>query len=162
MLTQTPPGGSREQKGTTITLDVSGGQRLGRVPNVMGQQRQTAIVAIENAGFDMGDVVEKPDNSAAGTVLSTDPAPGVEVTLPTAVSVVVSQGPMSVTVPDLIGRTTAAARTLLESSGLSSGAIETDSTSDSPGGTVLSQSPPGGSSASPGSKVTLRVAGRSP
>lgn len=162
VLTQNPPGGTREQKGTTITLDISGGPRLARVPNVVGQPRQTATVAIENAGFDLGDVTERADNSAAGTVLSTDPAPGVNLTLPAAVSLVVSEGPSAVQIPDVVGRTLAVARTVLESAGLTAGEIEVDSLSESPGGTVLSQSPQAGASLAPGSRINLRVAGRTP
>lgn len=160
VLTQTPPGGTTEQKNTTITLDISAGPRVARVPNVVGQTQQQAQVAIENAGFELGDVSERDNEAARGTVLSMSPEPNTEVRLPAVVSVVVSGGPSQVDVPDVAGRSLPEARMIIESAGLVSGEVETDTLSMLPPGTVISQSPSSGMRASPGSRVSLRLSGR--
>lgn len=162
VLTQTPPGGTNEQKNATITLDVSAGPRTSRVPNVIGQTRQQAQIAIENAGFDMGDIAERDDDAARGTVLSMSPDPGVEVRLPAVVTLVVSGGPSQVEVPDVVGRTLPEARMIIESQGLISGDVIPDTLSMLPPGTITSQRPAPGQRASPGTRVTFTLSGRVP
>lgn len=162
VLTQTPPGGTNEQKGTTVTLDVSAGPRVSRIPGVVGQTRQQAQVAIENAGFELGEVGERDDESARGTVLSMSPEPGTEVRLPAVVSLVVSSGPSTVEVPDAVGRTLPEARMIVEAAGLTSGEIEADTLSYLPPGTVIAQSPGARQRVSPGTRVSFRLSGRAP
>lgn len=162
VLTQTPPGGTVEQKGATITLDISAGPRVARVPGVVGQARQAAQVALENAGFDLGEVAERENDAPRGTVLAASPEPGVEVRLPAVVSMIVSSGPSTVDVPDVTGRTLPEARMLVESSGLVSGGVELDSLSLAPPGTVTGQTPAAGQRVSPGTQVSFRLSGRTP
>ena len=162
ILTQTPPGGTKEQKGATITLDVSAGPRTSRVPNVVGQTQQQAQVAIENAGFELGDVSERDDESARGTVLGMSPQPGGEIRLPAVVTLTVSSGPSQVEVPDVSGRTLPEARMMIESAGLVSGAIEQDTLSMMPPGTVTGQLPSAGQRVSPGSRISFQLSGRLP
>lgn len=161
VLTQLPPGGTREQKGVTITLDVSAGPRIGRVPNVAGQSREQAIASLESAGFDLGDITEQPSPAPAGTVLSSQPEPGSELTLPTAVSIVVSAGQANAYIPDVSGHTLDDARAMLEPLGLAV-ETETDTSATSPGGTVTSQSLAAGSTAPAGTRILLKVSGRVP
>jgi eukaryotic-like serine/threonine-protein kinase len=160
VLSQTPPGGTFEQKGSTITLDISAGPRLARVPSVVGLTTQQAQVAVENAGFEMGEVAEREDQAPRGTVLSISPEPGTEVRLPAVVSFVVSGGPMTVQVPDAVGRTLSEARMIVESAGLVSGDVVPDSVSQFPPGVVTSQSPAPGQYVSPGSRVSFRLSAR--
>jgi eukaryotic-like serine/threonine-protein kinase len=162
VLAQTPPGGTVEQKGSTITLDVSVGPRVARVPNVVGQTQQQAQVAMENAGFDVGEVTEQEHESPRGTVISMSPDPGVDVRLPAVISLVVSAGPGWVDVPDVVGRTLGEARMLIESAGLLTGEAQVDSFALQPPGTVIGQDPGAGLRVVPGTRVSFRVAGRSP
>src|SRR6476659_2698343 len=55
VLEQTPAPGTREGIGGSITLVVSGGQRMASVPTVTGMTRIEAQVRLEQEGFDVGD-----------------------------------------------------------------------------------------------------------
>jgi len=69
----------------------------------------------------------------------------------------VSQGPASLQVPDLTGRTVADARSTLEQLGLHLGAVSRDTSSFQPENTVLSQSPAAGQMIGAGGRVNLRI-----
>ncbi len=74
----------------------------------------------------------------------------------TSVTLFVSSGPPKKTVPNVTGETESAARAQLSSAGFTAQPVPT--TSQQPPGTVISQSPPGGTQASPGTVVTIDVA----
>ncbi|HVE78623.1 MAG TPA: PASTA domain-containing protein [Gemmatimonadaceae bacterium] len=160
VLAQNPAPGSRESRGTRVVLDVSAGQRVAPVPSVVGQTRPGAEVALENVGFDVGDVSLRPSARPRGEVLETRPAAGARLTLPGPVALVLSAGPTSVTVPDLVGRTFPQARSILEQLGLRVGAVTIDSAAFEPANTVVEQDPgPGGTIPGSGA-VALRISGR--
>jgi len=87
----------------------------------------------------------------AGTAL----APGAGLTL------VVSRGAPTISVPDLLGMSAADARTRLELEGLQLGTMTRRRTPDANPGTVVAQRPAAGTLASPGTVVDIVVA-RSP
>jgi eukaryotic-like serine/threonine-protein kinase len=160
VLEQTPAPGSRELAGTTIKLVVSGGQRIGTVPVVVGMARADAETALEGAGYSIGDVTEQPSNQPRGEVIGTRPRGGEQMPQPGTVSILVSAGPNAVNVPDVIGRSIDDARLAIEQAGLVVGEVTRDS-GDAPGGIpiVVSQSPAAGSQAPAGTAVTMRVSG---
>lgn len=157
VLEQDPPAGSVQKRGAEVTLAVSGGQATAVVPEVRGSTQQQARVAIENAGFQFGSVSQQTSDQPRGAVISTDPAPGTSLDLPATVSILLSQGPSNVQIPDLTGRTFADARSQLEQLGLTLGAMTRDTSSLTPENTVLSQAPAPGSTVSAGASVNLRV-----
>ena len=160
VLEQVPPPGAVEPKGAEIVLHVSSGQRRGEVPNVVGLTRQQAELAIENAGLDVGDVEEIRANTPRGTVTSSRPVSGTRVTIPSSVTLIVSMGPASIDMPDVVGENYSRARSVLEQLGLRIGDVNVDSTSLATGGTVIAQSPAVGRAVGQGSRVTLTVSGR--
>jgi serine/threonine-protein kinase len=156
VLEQNPPPGSRELVGARVTLAVSGGQQMGTVPTVIGMTREQAEVVLETAGFSVGEIIEQASQQARGEVVETRPGAGSQAPMPTPVALVLSGGPSVLRVPDLVGRSLAEARRLLEQIGLVVG----DVTSDGGGGsTVLGHSPEAGAAVSAGSRVDLRVGG---
>jgi serine/threonine-protein kinase len=162
VLGQTPPPGSVEAHGAEIVLDVSAGQRSAVVPSVVGLTQQRAQVLIENAGFDLGDVTQQRGNTPRGQVLSSSPAAGQTVTIPSTIALVVSGGPATVTVPDLIGLTIAEARSTLEQLGITLGPPRVDSAALEPPNTITGQTPNGGNTVPAGSVVRVTVSGRAP
>ena len=162
VLEQTPPPGARELAGTTINLVVSGGQRTGSVPNVVGMPRADAETAIEGAGYSVGEVVEQPSNQPRGEVIGTRPRGGERAQQPSTVSIIVSAGQNAIIVPDVVGRSIDEARAILEQGGLGIGEVVTEP-GDAPGGVpvVVSQTPAAGSQATAGTRLTLRVSGGS-
>ena len=157
VLEQSPPPGARDGIGATVTLVVSGGQRIVTIPTVTGMTRGEAQVLLEREGFDVGEVLEAPSTSPPGTVIGTRPAAGSAVSVPSAVSIVLSGGAPAPSMPDLMGRDVGAARQVLTQLGVRSVSIVREEGGPGAPGTVISQSPVSGATIVPGMTITLRV-----
>jgi len=163
VLDQTPPPGSREAANIHVTLVVSGGQRYGTVPGVVGMSRELALNALEVAGYDVGEVTERPSNQPRGAVIDSRPRPGTQAPMPSAVALVLSAGPTTVVVPDVVGRPLNDAKLLLRQVGLTTGDVQFGGAAVADAAAVVvSQSPPAGSQAATGSRVNLSVGSRTP
>lgn len=160
VLEQNPPAGAVMPRSTKVTLAVSGGQRRGRVPTVIGMTRERAQVTLENAGFDVGGVEEQPSERPRGEVIATAPGADVEAPLPSTVTLYVSGGPATISVPDVIGRPFAEARAMLEQLGFIVPSAIIDDIAPEVNGTVTAQNPPAGTIVPPRSSVQLTVSGR--
>ncbi len=160
VLQQEPPAGSREKRGTVITLHVSSGQRSSAVPAVIGNTRQAAQIAIENAGLEMGRLEMQHSTRPAGQVIEVRPGVGEKLTLPARVDLVVSRGPATSELPNLIGQTLPQARNRLQTMGLLVGAVEIDTLSIDPANTVTAQEPQPGQTMVSGALVKLVISGR--
>jgi eukaryotic-like serine/threonine-protein kinase len=160
VLEQTPSAGATDLVGATVSLVVSGGQRMASVPSLVGMTQTEAERALENAGFDLGDVVEQPSPQPRGEVVESRPAAGTQVPVPSPVGLLVSAGPSVVLAPDVVGRNFASARLLLEQVGLAVGDVTSrDGSSADGAATVLSQSPAAGSQVARGARINLEVGG---
>jgi serine/threonine-protein kinase len=107
-------------------------------------------------------VVQQPSSTVAkGLVIDSNPAQGNNVAANTLVTLFVSKGAAPVTVPNVEGKQETPAQTTLENDGFTV-SVQTDATSTLPSGTVANQSPTGGTSVAPGSKVTIFVSGATP
>lgn len=162
VLSQNPAPGTPAPHTTRVILDVSAGQRKAAVPNVVGLTSDQAQLALEKVGLEMGPVVERESPLPRGEVLASSPVAGSDAILPSTVTLTVSSGPSTVTVPDLVGQPLAAARSTLEQLGLRTSQITIDSAAADPDGTVVQQSPAAGAGLDAGGAVSLTVAGRIP
>lgn len=99
------------------------------------------------------------ETDPAGRILDTDPSPGSRVIEGQSVSVVVSDGPMFVEVPDVRGITPDKAKEVLDTLGLklSDHVLEVRDRSAEPG-TIVSQLPEKGQRVARGSSIRVRVA----
>lgn len=159
VLEQDPPANSRQPRGTRVTLALSRGQLEASVPRVVGLTRRQAITALQNAGFELGDVKARDSDAPRGEVIAVEPTSGTMLPVPSAVVLTVSNGPAELEMPDVVGQTYAQARLLLEQLGLRTAEPSYDSTSFMPANTVLGQTPLPGTSVPPGTTVNLRLAG---
>jgi len=157
VLEQDPPAGSVQKRGAEVTLAVSAGQATATVPEVSGTSQQQAQIAIENAGFTFGSISQQTSDQPRGAVIGTNPPAGTSLELPATVSITLSQGPSTIQIPDLTGRTLADARSTLEQLGLHLGGTARDTSSLMPENTVLGQTPSPGATVSAGASVSLRV-----
>jgi beta-lactam-binding protein with PASTA domain len=160
ILDQKPPADSRESPGIKVSLVVSSGQRYGTIPGVIGMSRELALNALEVAGFEAGEVSERPSNEPRGAVIDSRPRPGTQAPMPTTVSLVISAGPTTIIVPDVVGRPVSEATILLRQVGLAVGEIAYASGGNAiadAAAVVSSQSPPAGSQATAGSRVNMVV-----
>ena len=105
----------------------------------------TAEAAVIAAGLTVGTITTaNSDAVPAGDVISQNPAAGVEATEGSAVDLVVSLGPVLVSVPDVVGLARADAEAAIVGANLTVGNVTTANSATVPTGDVISQSPAAG------------------
>jgi eukaryotic-like serine/threonine-protein kinase len=104
VLSTDPAAGAVLDETSEVTLVVSRGPRPIEVADVRGRPLEEATAVLREAGLEL-EVVDRrfDEDTAAGTVLGQDPAPGAILHRGDEVEVVVSRGPEPVTVPNLRG-----------------------------------------------------------
>jgi hypothetical protein len=128
------------------------------VPNVVGLTQTAAQTAITGATLTVGAVTTASSTTvASGRVISQNPTGGTSVTTGSAVSLVVSTGPGTAAVPNVVGMTQAAAQSAITGAGFTVGAITNANSPTVPAGSVISQNPTGGTSATLGSSIAIVV-----
>jgi serine/threonine-protein kinase len=157
VLQEDPPAGSRQKRGTTVVLAISGGQKSAEVPVTTNMSQQQARIAIENTGLTLGNVTEQLSDQPRGLVIASSPAAGTSIPLPGSVDIVLSKGPATVQVPDLYGRSVGEARSMIEQLGLRIAGMSRDTSSLQPENTVIKQFPAAGQTISAGGPVSLTV-----
>ena len=161
VLEQVPEPGANAAAGSRVTLAVSAGPRLGVVPAVIGMSREQALTSLEGAGFVAGVVSERPSNEPRGAVIDSRPRPGAQAPMPSPIALVVSAGPTTIEIPDLIGRPLSEATLLLRQVGLTVGDVRGPNEGiPDPSSIVQSQSPSAGNQVSAGTRVNI-IVGRS-
>ncbi len=164
VIGQDPKAGAEVKQQTTVTLEVSSGPGNTQVPQVFGETLSQARSAIEIANLKVGRVIYQSNGTiASGRVIQTTPAAGENPAVNSQVTIFVSTGPPPVRVPDVTSETVSQAKAQLEGSpgGFIVNTTEEVSTT-APPGTVISQTPVGGTSEKPGATIDLVVAKASP
>jgi beta-lactam-binding protein with PASTA domain len=160
VLEQDPPAGTRLPRGSGVSL-VVGKEAEVEVPDVRGKTLLDAANALKQVGLKVADTIEyRPDTaSAPGTVLEQDPAPGTKIESGSEVRVVISQrSEVLFEVPNVTGKTRAAAEEELRKAGFSAGKVT--NAPPPPGtaeGVVLSQAPAAGAKVKAKGPVDLVV-----
>ena len=159
VISQNPLGGSSVLPGSAVTLVVSLGPANVIVPNVVNSTQAAASASLSAAGLATGAITNANSATvAAGSVISQNPASGASVAPGSAVALLVSLGPVAtVTVPNVVNSTQAAASASLTAAGLTTGAITNANSATVAAGSVISQNPAAGASVAPGSAVALVV-----
>ncbi len=157
VITQNPTATARVDEGTKVDLVISRGKEQVQVPDIVGfNSPDDARRALNDAGLNLGRVDEQASDQSEGTVLSQDPEAYTQVDAGSAVNIVVSNA--QVKVPNVVGKSDQEARRALFDQGFEvTYAAEVESSEAAPG-TVIRQSPSGGSTAKKGSTVTLTLA----
>ena len=153
---QDPPPGRKVPTGTRVRINVSQGPKPLQVPSVLGQPFEDAQSTLQAQGF----AVSRRDvdsNQPAGIVVAQDPEGGSFAPRDSAVTLSVSKGPSTTTVPSVEGIDRAAAVSALEGSGFEVRIEEEPVDDPSFDNIVLAQDPAGESQAEPGSTVTIVV-----
>jgi eukaryotic-like serine/threonine-protein kinase len=155
VLAQTPKAGARLPEGRLVGIVVSSGPPEAGVPNVAGMTVAAAASKLQDAG--LGATTKRAaSQKPAGIVIAQKPAAGSSLKRGATVVLTVSAGPPRVTVPDVTGLKRAQAVRKVRAAGLTPKPVSVPSTKIA--GTVVSQSPTGGSSAEKGSGVRIEVA----
>ncbi|MGB4946544.1 MAG: PASTA domain-containing protein [Candidatus Competibacter denitrificans] len=167
VIGQNPAGGSQVAPGSTINLTISAGPAAPEtpkvtpgdieVPNVIGLSKAIAAATLHKLGLSFGATIQKFDAKVpAGTIIDQSPAAGVKVGVGTAVTVTVSLGPAGVVkVPDVTGLPAEAARSILQSAGLTVGNTLTQPDPSVPLNNVIKTIPAAGTQVNAGASVDL-------
>lgn len=152
-----PEPGARIRKHDAVTLTVSDGPEMVKVPDVRGSRLKQAEASLKEGGLEPGLVTEEfSDDVDQGAVISTDPEAGVQRRAGAAVSIVVSKG-SPVDVPDVTGDDLADARAELQEAGLKVKIAAQQVTSEFDKGKVATQTPAQGGRLAVGGTVTLTL-----
>lgn len=152
-----PAPGGRVRHTGTVTLTVSRGPHIVKVPDLSGTPLSDARRKLKDAGLEPGVVKRKfDDETAKGSVIDTAPGEGVKREPGSAIALTVSKG-SPVDVPDVVGEDKGAARKKLDDAGLKVrfAAKQVHSAQDK--GDIARQSPGEGGTVAKGDTVTLAV-----
>jgi beta-lactam-binding protein with PASTA domain/predicted Ser/Thr protein kinase len=161
VISQNPGAHDEADKGSTVTLTVSGGPGDAPVPDVVGLTENSAQNRVEKAGFKSRSRNEISDSVEQGRVIESSPPQGTLLERGQTVTLVVSSGPEEVQVPDVVGKDRDAATEALNAAGLRPTFTERETPDEDPG-TVLEQTPKAGEKAPKDSEVKLVVAKQPP
>ena len=153
---QDPRPGTVLVEGASVRINVSKGPKPVAVPNVVGSSYDVAAAQLQLAGFTVGRVDVESDRPA-GEVVDQTPPGNSTATRGSPVTLSVSRGPQTVTVPDVSLQTVADARTTLRAAGFRVSIVRQETDDEALDGLVISQDPAGGTEADPDSVVTLTV-----
>jgi eukaryotic-like serine/threonine-protein kinase len=153
---QDPASGTRVVKGTKVRINVSQGPKPVAIPPVVGVPYEQAAGQLQGAGF----AVARRDvesNDPRDTVVQQDPPANSLAPKGSTVTLYVSKGPKDLVVPEVGSFSRADAIATLRNSGFKVVVDTSDVQDPSLDGVVLFQTPGAGTSAPPGSTVTITV-----
>ena len=156
VVSQDPKPGEEAEEGTVVVVRVSKGQQKAGVPDVIGEELAAAQTELEAAGFEVS-VVTGPSEAPEGTIFAQSPDAGVEAAKGSTVQISVSEGPLTATVPDVVGLDRGSAEAGLTGAGFSVAIQEVATADPAQNQLVQSQDPSGGVQVAPGSTVTVVV-----
>ena len=155
VIRQDPRGGIKADEGSTITLFVSDGPGEARVPSVEGRPQAEAVEELNEAGFKVTTDEQASPDFDPGIAIRTVPDGGELADRGSRIRLFVSTGPEKVRVPDVTGSTERSAESRLDRAGLLVDVEEEASDADE--GTVIRQSPAGGTEVDEGTRVVITV-----
>lgn len=144
-----PAPGAELRRGDTVTLTVAVGPATADVPDLVGMDPDDARAALEDLDFEVETSTGRSNEVSAGQVMAV--SPGGNQPYGATVTLQVSEGPVQVTVPNVVGQSKDAATAALQAAGL------TVDVTQFFGDTVLRQTPGAGSVVDPGTSVTILV-----
>jgi beta-lactam-binding protein with PASTA domain len=156
VLAVKPAAGAERDHGTTVTIVRSKGPPPVAVPSVAGEPLKDARRAIVGAGLEVHKVARRYDDSVPlHHVIALRPA---KDRLPrgTAVTLIVSDGPKPVSIPDVRGMAEAQALNALGSNGFEV-VIQEDFSKQVPRGEAIGTDPAAGAELQPGETIVLTV-----
>ncbi|RLV48069.1 Stk1 family PASTA domain-containing Ser/Thr kinase [Nocardioides mangrovicus] len=153
VISSDPVAGKSLDEGSTVALVVSTGKPAVQLPDVVGQNKDDAQSQLQQLGLEV-TLKNVESDEPEGQVTAMDPGAGTSVADGTNVTLSVSEGPQQV--PDVVGKTQAQAERLIKAAGFEPSVIE-NATTEATAGTVIQQSPKGGTTENQGSTITIVV-----
>jgi serine/threonine-protein kinase len=152
VVSTNPAAGTIEPPNTVVTVTVSKGRAPITVPNVVGQDFNTANATLTGLGLQVAEVQKASTTVLAGTVMQQSLQDGSGAAKNQTIILTVSTGPPVVAVPDVTnqGLTFDQASQILQKAGFTAVNVF-----DFPGGQVRNQSPVAGTMAPEGTQVQI-------
>ncbi|MBQ7562615.1 MAG: protein kinase [Lachnospiraceae bacterium] len=171
---QTPAAGEAMEEGGVMTLVVSSGKvaaqtdevsattenvRMATIPNVVGLMKAEARVALENEEFTVVEEETEDENAEINTVVRQSPEGETDAPAGSAVTVYICTGKPAkeVTVPDIVGKDEASAKSLLDEAGLTYANVNEEINETVAKGVVLTQSVAAGTTVNEGDNVDFTI-----
>jgi serine/threonine-protein kinase len=156
VIKQNPLANAKVSSDAKVTLTISDGPGDVQIPTVADLKEAEAQAKLEKLGFKVVVREKTSSDVAKGSAIGTDPAAGVSVVKGTEVTLFVSTGAAPIDVPDVTQQDVASARSTLQGAGFVVTTTNKEVCNQT-AGTVVSQSPSGGTKATKGSTVTLVI-----
>jgi serine/threonine protein kinase len=154
-----PSSGNNAMHGSTVTIFVSSGPKLVKVPVLVDKQRRLAVQEIRSRGL-TPEVGEEESNAPVGRVLRQSPSAGKELEPGSTVQIIVSSGRETKKMPGVVGFERREAVEMVREAGLTPVVQEEETRNEAKIGLVTRQAPRGGTELTPGTEVTLIVGKR--
>ena len=155
VLEQDPPAGEKAKEGSTVVLTISAGPGEGVIPDVTGVAADHAENELRQAGF--RTTVKEVFSSTydSGIAVDTKPRAGTEDQKGNLVTILVSKGAQSTSVPNVVGDSESAAQAKLRNLGFR---VDREfKESNKTPGEVLAQDPPAGTKLLFGGSVQILI-----
>jgi beta-lactam-binding protein with PASTA domain len=153
VIRQSPEADVQLEKGKHVAITVSKGPAPVAVPSVRGTTAAEAKATLEALGFTVVQTSKFSDSVAKGKAIGTDPPAGSKEDKGSEVTLIVSKGPESFKMLEVIGMKTGDAKKKLEGLGLN---VHESKLGDPFDGTVVQlQSPDPGTTVHVGDTVTI-------
>jgi serine/threonine protein kinase len=156
VVAQDPPADTKVTVGGKVRLNVSKGPQPVTVPSVIGEPIDQASSELQALQFHVSTRFVE-DNQPANTVIGQDPSSGGSAGKGSTVTLTVSKGPKTSTVPDVTSTDVGSAEQTLQASGFKYKVAYQDVTDPSQVDVVLGQDPQGGTQQPAKTVVTLTV-----
>ena len=145
------------KEGSTISVVVSLGQNLVKVPKVTGLTQDDATKQLEDLGL-VVNVEETYSNKVeAGYVIEQSAKENEEIDAGESITIKVSKGTEKVTVPYLTGKTESEAKTAIKDAGLKLKTVVTTEDTTKEDGVVVKQSLEAGTEVEKNATITITV-----
>lgn len=155
VLGTTPAAGTQVKRDQAVTIVVSSGPPVIDIPQVQGEDQDSAQSTLSDAGFTVTVTQAYSDTVSEGDVISTSPAGGDQAVKFSTITLVVSQGSQPITVPQIAAGTNADdARSQLTDLGLK---VKVRKQFGAPLNIVVGLDPVAGSQVHRGDTITLFV-----
>ena len=156
VISQSEDAGTKLELGSEILLKVSSGKPAVAVADVVGKTEAEAKATLEGQGFKVTVTEKNSDSVAEGKVIGQSVEAGTQLVIGSEIQLTVSSGKKAISVADVVGKTQAQAKSVLEDQGFKVNITKQNSdTVDA--GKVISQSPAAGSKQQAGSTITLVI-----
>ncbi len=157
VMSQSPSANMKAVKGSSVSLVISQGKEQGTIPDLEGLSLDAARSKAEAEGFLISQSGSEFSDIPANCIIRQFPSPGSKADKGTTITYVISKGQedKGVNVPNVVGQNVESAANMLTNAGFRY--YTQSEPSSSPAGTVIRQSPNGGTTANKGTTVTIVV-----